>query len=82
MKTFDEWFVGKYGSSFDELHMQPHMAIRHAVLALSTAVREYVTDAVHTKPEPCLHVQLRNDKFQGTVCDSCGVKFTFRALSR
>lgn len=46
MLTFDEWFVGKYGRTFDALHQTPMTPYDHTMRALTTATRDYVTETL------------------------------------
>jgi hypothetical protein len=42
--TFDEWHEAKMGCTFDEQWMRAGMPIWEAMLALSIAMRDYVTE--------------------------------------
>lgn len=74
MKSFDEWFVEKHGSSFDDMHMLPNYRSDSAMRALTVALREYVTDMVTATPPTklgCLHVNLLTAG-AGMICLECG----------
>lgn len=45
LPTFDEWFEAKhYGSTFNSLHEQPGTLIMDSMMALSIAIRCYVSE--------------------------------------
>lgn len=44
--TFDEWFIAKYGSTFEEIHMLDGMMINAGMKALTRCMRDYVSEMV------------------------------------
>ena len=42
--TFDDWYLAKYGTSFDEDHMHPGALISVALRALAREMRDYISE--------------------------------------
>lgn len=51
LPTFDEWFLAKYGGTFNELHQAAGMRYDDAFMALSRSMRDYVSELVK-RPHP------------------------------